>query len=369
MIVPKAFSFVGQKGTSYRAFVNAQTGYWFVSYFIGEKRKRHTLDAKTKVDAEHALKRLDQKLSQPAYSAFSDQQFETMTWDAFQKRYLEFKSNQGKAQRTLDRYRASLDAFGRYLKRNRVDDIHIITLILLEGYNEYRTKKEECDSKTAYNDALTIKNALKWGSRASRGLLRVNPSADWETPKPIKPKRRCYTAEEVAAMEVGVREWLRPVVSTLAYTGLRIGELIHLRWVDVDLEKRVIHVRVQEEWKPKGKRDRLIPLHPKVDAVIRERPVGTHVFLGPDGGRIKENFALHCLKRDQEKKLKMPLGDLHAFRRYFATTMMKAGVNVESVRQWGGWKSLDTMLRYLADVDVKESVEAMDQAARKLASA
>jgi integrase len=291
-----------------------------------------------------------------------------MTWADYQKRYLEFKETQGKAKRTLDRYRASLDAFGRFLKKQEVCDVHSITLLVLEGYNEYRTKKEKCDSKTAYNDALTIKNALKWGSRASRGLLRSNPSADWETPKPIKPKRRCYTTEEVALMETGVREWLRPVIVTLAFTGLRIGELIHLRWVDVDLEKRVLHIRVQEEWKPKGRRDRWVPLHPKVEAAIRGQPVGVNVFMGPNGGRLKENFTLYCLKKDQVK-LKMPLGDLHAFRRFFATTMMKAGVNVESVRQWGGWKSLDTMLRYLADVDVKESVEAMDQAAKRLATA
>lgn len=320
-----------------------------------------------KAEKRHKIKEREKLL----WEHFEEQRAKKCTTGSYgmEGTYLEYKGNQGKAERTLDRYRASLDAFGRYLKKCRVDDIHYITLQILEGYNQYRTKKEECDSKTAYNDALTIKNAMKWGSRASRGLLRVNPSADWETPKPIKPKRRCYNAEEVAAMETGVREWLRPIVTTLAFTGLRIGELIHLRWVDVDLDKRVIHVRVQDEWKPKGRRDRLIPMHPKVEAVIRAQPVGTHVFLGPDGGRIKQNFALYCLKRDQKKKLKMPLGDLHAFRRFFATTMMKAGVNVESVRQWGGWQSLDTMLRYLADVDVKESVEAMDQAAKRLALA
>jgi hypothetical protein len=27
--------------------------------------------------------------------------------------------------------------------------------------------------------------------------------------------------------------------------------------------------------------------------------------------------------------------------------MMRAGVNAETVRQWGGWKTLETMLRYL----------------------
>jgi integrase len=81
---------------------------------------------------------------------------------------------------------------------------------------------------------------------------------------------------------------------------------------------------------------------------------------------MKQTYVLQCLKVDQER-LKLPQVDLHGFRRYFATTMMQAGVPVETVRQWGGWQSLETMLRYLADVDVKDSVQAMELAAKKLA--
>jgi hypothetical protein len=53
--------------------------------------------------------------------------------------------------------------------------------------------------------------------------------------------------------------------------------------------------------------------------------------------------------------------------RLFATTMMQAGANTETVRQWGGWRTLDTMMRYLADVNVKDSVAAMDKVAATLA--
>jgi integrase len=64
----------------------------------------------------------------------------------------------------------------------------------------------------------------------------------------------------------------------------------------------------------------------------------------------------------------LPTGDLHGFRRYFATTMLRAGVDTETVRQWGGWKELDTMLRYLADVSVEHSVKSMQDAVRRLAA-
>lgn len=148
---------------------------------------------------------------------------------------------------------------------------------------------------------------------------------------------------------------------------MRIAELINLRWSDVDLGQKVLRVRVQEEWKPKGRRDRVIPLHPKVEAAIRELPVREYVFMGPKGGRIRQKLSLLRLKADQ-RKLNLPEGDLHGFRRYFATTMLRAGVDTETVRQWGGWKELDTMLRYLADVSVEHSVKSMQDAVRRLAA-
>jgi len=101
--------------------------------------------------------------------------------------------------------------------------------------------------------------------------------------------------------------------------------------------------------------------------VIRRQRIGEYVFTGPRSGRIKETYALACLKEDQPY-LGVAVGDLHGFRRFFETTMMQAGTPVETVRQWGGWRSLETMLRYLADVDVKDSVEAMQQAEAKLAA-
>jgi integrase len=55
--------------------------------------------------------------------------------------------------------------------------------------------------------------------------------------------------------------------------------------------------------------------------------------------RLKENNLLKSLRADQ-RRLKLRKGDLHSFRRYFATQMMRSGVDAETVRQWGGWKSL-----------------------------
>jgi integrase len=159
--------------------------------------------------------------------------------------------------------------------------------------------------------------AFKWAARPGRDLIKSNPALGWETPEPVKRMRRAYKAEEVAAMESGVRRWLRAIITTLAWTGMRIDELANLRWQDIDLEQRVIRIQVQDEWKPKGRRDRTVPMHPTVEAVLRLQPIGEHVFRKPRGGWITETRCLACRKADQ-RKLDLPVGDLHGFRRFFA---------------------------------------------------
>ncbi|MBE7466833.1 MAG: site-specific integrase [Planctomycetes bacterium] len=355
-----AKSFVMLLGRRYRVYPNTQTGFWFVSYREGSARRRVSLGVKTRPEAEDAVR----KMVIPEATAKTSEP-QRHTWPEFSMKYLSYKQAHGKAPGTVGRYKSALAAFGRYLNAERVEHTDAITLNVLEGYVPYRTQNEKRDPKTAYNDSLVIKNALKWGSQPSRGLLTANPSLDWETVEPVKPKRPTYTQAEVDKLEAHARPWLRPIVTTLAYTGMRVGELVALRWKDVDLKKHVIHIRVQDDWKPKGKTDRVIPMHPKVEAAIRKQPSGKYVFQGPREGRVKETYLLECLNKDQVK-LDLPRNDLHGFRRFFATTMLKAGVSVETVRQWGGWRALETMLRYLADTTAEDSVKILQAALQRL---
>jgi integrase/recombinase XerD len=359
---PKSVKVFGRSGRTFRIYFNTQRGYWYVAYSNGEERIRRALFVKTRPEAEAKVKELDS----PGHEEKA-QSVVRSTWVALQRQYLEFKTGQSKAPKTVCRYKVSLDAFARHLLILNIVYADEVTLSVLEGFTAYRTKTEKADVKTAYSDAITIKNLFKWASKPGRSILVRNSALDWETVQPVKPKRKAYTADEVAKLEVGVREWLRPVVTVLAWSGMRIGELINLRWSDVDFTQQLINIRVQEDWKPKGRRDRAVPMHPKVEAALRTLRVGQLVFSGPRGGRLYETWCLNSLKKDQ-RKLGLPEGDLHGFRRFFATTMMKAGVDTNTVREWGGWKSLETMLRYLADGNPGEGVQAMQQAALRLAA-
>jgi integrase/recombinase XerD len=353
-------SFVMMLRRRYRVYFNPQGDGWYVAYNDGVQRQRRSLGVATKPEAEAAVKLLDE----PPTAA--QQAKHRASWSDVQKGFLQHKASLDKAPLTLAQYGYALDAFGRYIASKGVQYLDEVNLNTLEGFKAFETKQEGCDVSTAHHYSIIVKGAFRWASKAARGYLAVNPALDWETPEPVKPKRHTYSLPDVEKMETGVREWLRPVVTVLAWSGMRINELVNLRWQDVDLERRLLHIRVQESWKPKGRRDRMVPIHPKVDTVLRSQPIGTYVFGGPGGTpQLCARSCRRSLQVDQ-RRLGVHGGDLHAFRRFFATTMIRNGVDAETVRQWGGWKSFNTMLRYLADVNATDSVKAMDLAISRI---
>jgi len=52
------------------------------------------------------------------------------------------------------------------------------------------------------------------------------------------------------------------------YAGLRITEILTLRWDDIDLANRTITVNIQEEWSPKNRRPRTVPIDDVLHAAL-----------------------------------------------------------------------------------------------------
>jgi integrase len=84
------------------------------------------------------------------------------------------------------------------------------------------------------------------------------------------------TREEVKAIVGAAQGRWRPILLTAIFTGLRASELRGLRWEDVDLDKRELHVRQRADryskiGKPKSESsERTIPLTPMVLNTLRE---------------------------------------------------------------------------------------------------
>jgi integrase len=103
--------------------------------------------------------------------------------------------------------------------------------------------------------------------------------------------------EVEAVVRATTSEWEAALLTTAAFTGLRMGELRALRWQDVDFDKRLVHVRrgyVHGVFDvPKSRKVRSVPMVDQVAAALdglsrRER------FTRPDdlvfGNELGEPF-------------------------------------------------------------------------------
>lgn len=124
---------------------------------------------------------------------------------------------------------------------------------ILPRWRSYRLTEIKAVEVEKWLNAL----ALTRGSKAKiRNIMSVLYSHairwEWAERNPITSVRQSakrqrtpdvLTPEEIAAILQQMSEPLRTMIELDAFTGLRRGELIGLRWEDVDFEKLLLHVR------------------------------------------------------------------------------------------------------------------------------
>jgi integrase len=165
---------------------------------------------------------------------------------------------------------------------------------------------------------LTVLHGIFKRAKRAYGLERNPASADLvERPKVIYTGEfDTFTGEEVELLAGAAHgEQDAALYRTAAFTGLRQGELLALRWADVDFLGGLLHVRRnytdRREKMPKGKRVRSVPMTPPVvDALGRLKERG---YLAEDGDLVFCNTAGAHL-------------DAWALRRRYYRALEKAGL-------------------------------------------
>lgn len=181
--------------------------------------------------------------------------------------------------------------------------------------------------------------------------------------------------EEVLAL-VGAAESDQDaaVFHVAAFAGLRMGELLGLRWRDVDFPRRTIHVRDNwthgETTTPKGGGERAVPMAEEVAERLAR--------LGQRADFATEDDLVFCTERGQHlgyKNLKeryraaLKAAGLredfrfHNLRHTFGSTVIRHADSRE-VMEWMGHADLTTTRRYLAFVDREDAAKRVSEAFR-----
>jgi integrase len=216
------------------------------------------------------------------------------------------------------------------------------------------------------------------------GRLARNPAAGVNLPRVTTAERRYLSHQQVQSLAELAGEY-RLVVLTLAYTGVRFGELAALRVRRLDLMRRralvaesVTEVGGVQHWgTPKGHERREVPiprfLVDDLAAHVAGRSADDLVFPGVRGGnalrvRVFRRAALDCAAAGLGLEGLHP----HELRHTAASLAIASGANVKVVQQMLGHKSatmtLDLYGHLFGDQldDVAERLDAGAREARRL---
>lgn len=188
--------------------------------------------------------------------------------------------------------------------------------------------------------------------------LPTNPAAEVEK---FQPKAsgdiEVFSPEEVwALVRAAESEQDGAVFLAAAFTGLRMGELLALRWRDVDFAGNVVRVRASyylgQLTTPKSGKVRAVPLAPPVASALaglgqREFWIGEDdlVFVGEAGGYLDGSALRRRYKRALSRAGLRSLR-FHDLRHVFGTRMI-AKADIRRVQEWMGHADVQTTMRYL----------------------
>jgi integrase len=137
---------------------------------------------------------------------------------------------------------------------------------------------------------------------------------------------------------------LEPVVLLALNTGMRRGEILHLRWGDIDSDALVVRGD-----SAKSSQTRTIPLNAEAQEILREWTTDSEwVFPGPNGS------ALTTIKKSWgsiKEAARLPTLRFHDLRHTFATRVLQRGGDIKTVSALLGHADIATTAKYLHATD------------------
>ena len=131
----------------------------------------------------------------------------------------------------------------KHIVPNSIADclLHELTIENLQSFYSSMMEKGY-NAKTVHQVATIMNGALEQGVK--NGMIMSNPNNGVVLPKKQKYIPDIISEEEIRILvEEAKDEWLWPIIVFAAFTGCRKGEIMGLKWIDVDFPGERIIVR------------------------------------------------------------------------------------------------------------------------------
>jgi integrase/recombinase XerC len=257
---------------------------------------------------------------------------------------------------TVKAYLNDIETLKAFLVREDLGNLFLITDRIARFY--LSTLHDVYTAKSIRRKLSSVKSMYKL--LVEDYLLESNPFANLTLPKSKKALPKFVYEKEMSdflgqidmSSPIGIRNGA--LFELLYGSGLRVSEITNIKIADLDFYNKVLLVH------GKGSKDRYVPIHDlvieKIKAYLeRTRPElrsrtkeddGNDLFLNFKGTRLTDRGVRSILEKELEKQAIEKKMSPHAFRHSFATHLLNNGVDLRTVQELLGHKSLATTQIY-----------------------
>ena len=333
-----------------------ENGRWQTCY-KDASGKRKNIKAQTKEEL------LDKLI--PIY--LSDSHIDNLTFYGLYEEWLEYKVTVTNSPNTIKRHK---EHYRKYFEPSALHNMKIkkIDELLLEQecnriVREFNLpRKEWCNAKGILNGMYEY--AVRKKYLTENPMDKVQILVKYRQVVKKTGKTETYNTKELADMNEFLERMYEETLdsSYLAVKinfllGLRVGELVAVKWNDWVKEANQLHI-VREEIKDqtensisvvehtKTNRDRFVILIPKaIEILQRIERQGDYIFMR-NGERITAR-RIATILRQFARYEGMPIKSSHKMRKTYASNLNSCGVPLDCIREMMGHNNLNTTLGYI----------------------
>ena len=146
--------------------------------------------------------------------------------------------------------------------------VRTIDTITLKDAEDFLDSLKKTAPKAVYNYHRVLR--AMWNKAVQWNYLSSNVFEKIKLPKRQAGKPSYITETELQKIiGCNIPVIVRQFVITAFYTGCRLGELVNLRWENVNLKENIITIG-DKNFTTKTRKQRIIPIHPRVGQVLAE---------------------------------------------------------------------------------------------------
>lgn len=225
--------------------------------------------------------------------------------------------------------------------------LHKIELKQIDNFvNTVYARSESGSSLYFRTLKAAFSKAVAWDYLTDNLFKKIKP------PKTSKSLPLFITDKELQLIiDNTPRQFLKDIFTIAFYSGLRISEILNMKWRWIDETQNLIVTKISEDYKTKSKRERIIPIHSKIsDILSRLKPAiinpNSLIISHSTGRKFNEDFISKQFKKSlRSAKLNDDI-HLHTLRHSFCSNLVQKGVSLYVVKELAGHQNITTTQIY-----------------------